>query len=91
MARRIFTIFYIFMTIVIAIGGVMLYFTFPIWFFLWIGTGKWIYPPANALANNIMNWFMVRSSMKNFLSNDYYSREDYQTYKVSLKTQKFDS
>lgn len=91
MVRRLFSILSIFVALFIAVGIIVVYVTFPIWLFIWLGTGKWIYPPANALAQNLMNWVRVRSTDKSFVTGEYYTKEDYHTtFKRSLRTQSFD-
>ena len=89
MIRRLYTVLYGLMSIPVGVGFILIYVTFPIWMVIWFFTGWWVYPPANALAHNIMSWLMVHSSMKSFLTNRYYTEEDWKVLKKSLRTQTF--
>ena len=90
MIRRFYSILRVLTTIPVALGILAAYITIPIWIIVWVITGWWVYPPGNALLNNIMSWLMVKSATKKLFSGGYYTKKDYQDMKRSLKTQSFD-
>jgi len=89
MIRRIISILFILMSIPTTIALIILVLTVPVWTLVLLVTGWWIYPPANALMQNVFGWLMVRSATKDFINKEYYNKEDYKRLRKSLRTQKF--
>ncbi len=83
MKRRLMSVVYFLVLILISVLMLVSFVTFPVWLIVWILTGWWIYPWGNTTLHNLSKWVMVRSAERNWPTSKHYQKSDYQRLKKS--------